>query len=98
MEKATKKAELVLLAPEEALDFLMENGSTKKQYMSIELEDKRKNCDIYPSYKQIIGAKDKCRPKGLIYYKICCVCLIKELDKPHSRAYYAVTKRRVKFL
>jgi len=33
--------------------------------MSIRLESKKRNCDIYPSYKQIIGAKDKSRPKGL---------------------------------
>jgi len=64
-EEATTKAELVPLTPEEASDFLMENGFTSKQYMSIRLESKKRNCDIYASYKQIIGAKDICRPKGL---------------------------------
>jgi len=65
LEEATTKAELVPLTPEEALDFLMENGFTKTQYMSIRLESKKRNCDIYPRYKQISGAKDKYRPKGL---------------------------------
>jgi len=65
VEEAKTKAELVPLTPEEALDFLMENGFSKNPCMSIRLESKKRNFDIYPSYKQIIGAKDKSSTKGL---------------------------------
>jgi len=65
VEEEKKEAKRVPYTPEEALDFLIENSFTKRQYMNIRQHSKNRNCDIYPSYNKVIAAKEKCRPKGI---------------------------------
>ncbi|KAF0704275.1 Uncharacterized protein FWK35_00031990, partial [Aphis craccivora] len=43
--------------PDEALAFMIDNKLTKQQYTNIRLGSKKRNCDIYPSYENIILEK-----------------------------------------
>ncbi|CAH1099088.1 unnamed protein product [Psylliodes chrysocephalus] len=51
--------------PQEALSLLLNNRFTKQQYIAILLSSKNKNCDIYPSYQQVLEAKSECRPNKI---------------------------------
>ncbi|XP_046808102.1 uncharacterized protein LOC124420131 [Lucilia cuprina] len=55
----------IMLSPEEALLFLIENNLTKQQYINIRELNKSHNCDIFPSYPKIQEYKLQCRPEGL---------------------------------
>ncbi|KAI8125494.1 hypothetical protein CVS40_4198 [Lucilia cuprina] len=55
----------IMLSPEEALLFLIENNLTKQQYINIRELNKSHNCDIFPSYPKIQEYKLQCKPEGL---------------------------------
>lgn len=61
----SKKPEAVPLTPEEALAFLLENDLSKRQYINMRLLNKERNCNIYPSYEEVIKCKLLCRPKEI---------------------------------
>lgn len=58
--------EPVTITPDEGLAFLLENGLTKRQYCNMRLQNKNHHCDIYPSYKKLLEAKQKCRPNEIV--------------------------------
>jgi len=51
--------------PDEALAFMIDNKLTKQQYINIRLGSKKRNCDIYPSYENIILEKKNCYPRNI---------------------------------
>ena len=56
----------LMLSPEEALLFFIENNLTKQQYINMRELNKSHNCDIYPSYQKVQEYKLQCRPEGII--------------------------------
>lgn len=56
----------VALSDEEALAFLLENNFSKRQYCNIRMENKQRNCNIFPSYKRILAVKAMCRPNDVV--------------------------------
>jgi hypothetical protein len=65
---------------------LIENDLTKKQYINIRISAKNRNCDIYPPYKSIIEAKQKCYPSNMqISEHRCEIPLQNILDHTVSR-------------
>lgn len=60
-----KLKEPVPYTPQEALAYLLENNFTKTQYINTRIGAKERNCDIYPSYENILQAKKECRPNGI---------------------------------
>lgn len=53
---------IIPLTTEEALEFLLENGLTKHQYINIHHLNKARVCDIFPSYSEVQKVKTTFRP------------------------------------
>lgn len=56
----------------EALAFIIDNKLTKQQYINIRLGSKNRNCDIYPSYENIVVEKKKCYPCNIDNQESSC--------------------------
>jgi len=50
---------------DEALSLIVEAQLSKFQYKFIRNQAKSKNCDIYPSYDEVLSAKKRCYPKDI---------------------------------
>ena len=50
---------------EEALAFLVNNDFSKSQYQAIRMNSLNHNSNVYPSYKKVRIAKNKCLPKNI---------------------------------
>ena len=61
----TSKKVQVAYTAEEALQFIFENILSKQQYLNMRHGAKFRNCNIYPSYKEILQSKYKCRAQEL---------------------------------
>ena len=61
----TSKKDLVACTAEEALEFIFENNRNKQQYLNMRHGAKFRNCNIYPSYEEILQCKYKCRVQEL---------------------------------
>ena len=55
------KKEPVTYTAEEALEFVFENNLSKHQYLNMQHGAKFRNCNISPSYEEILQSKYKCR-------------------------------------
>lgn len=67
MWKSLKSNYLSLPIPytlNESVAFIIDNQLTKKQYTSIRIGSKAKNCNIYPSYNKELNAKN-CYPYNI---------------------------------
>ena len=63
-------------SPEEALSLLVNDNLTKKQYISIYRGAKDYNINLYPSYNQLLTAKDAAYPSEIsIGEKVCQISL-----------------------
>ncbi|KAL4126338.1 hypothetical protein QTP88_010560 [Uroleucon formosanum] len=72
--------------PDEALAFMIDNKLTKQQYINIRLGSKKRNCDIYPSYENIILEKNNCYPSNIdITESYCKIPLQSLLDHTTNR-------------
>lgn len=75
-------------SPEEALAFFVDNKLTKNQYISIRDQAKKRNVNIYPSYKKLLEAKKACYPQieAITLEDSGCEIKLQELlDKSSSR-------------
>ena len=61
----TSKKETVAYTAEEVLEFIFESNLSKQQYLNMQHGAKFRNCNIYPSYKEILQCKYKCRVQEL---------------------------------
>ena len=61
----TSKKEPVAYTAEEALEFIFKNNLSKQQYLNMRNGAKFRNCNIYPSYEEILQCKYKCRVQEL---------------------------------
>ena len=50
----TSKKEPVAYTAEEAFEFIFENNLSKQQYLNMRHGAKFRNCNIYPSYEEIL--------------------------------------------
>ncbi|CAH1113077.1 unnamed protein product [Psylliodes chrysocephalus] len=64
-EYALQAKDPIKYIPQEALSFLLDNRFTKQQYIAIRLSSKNRNCDIYPSYQQVLEAKSEYQPDNI---------------------------------
>lgn len=64
---------------DEALAFIIDNNLTKEQYINIRRSSKLRNCDIYPSYDNILLAKEKCYPDNLHITESTCKIPVQNL-------------------
>ena len=49
----------------DALEFIFESNLIKQQYLNMQYGAKFRNCNIYPSYEEILQCKYKCRVQEL---------------------------------
>lgn len=64
---------------DEALALLMDNKLTKQQYVNIRISSKKRNCDIYPPYDDIITGKKKCYPNNVEITESGCKIPLQDL-------------------
>lgn len=67
------------LTQNEALEFLLDNSLSKKQYNAMRALNKKQNSDIYPSYYKIQEAKLQLRPTGIAATETMAVVCLQEL-------------------
>jgi hypothetical protein len=59
--------------------FFLENDFTRQQYQNVRIGAKRRNCNIYPPYNDIIKAKKLCYPDDLYISESTCKVSIQNL-------------------
>ncbi|KAE9522334.1 hypothetical protein AGLY_017280, partial [Aphis glycines] len=64
---------------DEALAFIIDNKLKKQQYINIRLGSKKRNCNIYPTYENIIIAKTNCYPNNMDIGESSCKIPLQDL-------------------
>ena len=55
------------ILPQAALAFILQHNMTKGAYVALRLISKQNSADIWPSYKEVLKAKEKSRPENIQY-------------------------------
>lgn len=83
---------IIPLTTEEALEFLLENGLTKHQYINIHHLNKARVCDIFPSYSEVQKVKTTFRPTDQLKSQMknvsCCTLIVSYFDGSTGQGLY----------